>query len=78
MPSMTACATVEAGAEVGVDDLVPLLGGHAVHGAVAGDAGVVDQHLDRSQVLLDLGDAGGDRVEVADVELVGGDAVCVR
>jgi hypothetical protein len=73
--SMHRVSTVEAGAEVGVDDLVPLLVGHLVHGAVAGDAGVVDQDVDRPEVLLDLGDAGCDRVVVADVELVGRDAV---
>src|SRR5690606_39484421 len=45
---------VEHRVEVGVDHVLPLFGGHLVEGAVAGDAGVVDQDVDRAQRLLDL------------------------
>src|SRR3546814_873068 len=45
---------VEHRVEVGVDDLLPLLRAHLVEGAVAGDAGVVDQDVDRAELLLDL------------------------
>src|SRR5262249_4603933 len=67
-------AHVEAGGEVGLDHLVPLLPIHALQRGVAGDAGVVDQDLDRSQRSLDRLHAllaGG---ELAHVELEGGDA----
>ena len=63
---------VEARAEIGLYDLVPLFVVHLVHGAVAGDAGVVDQHIHRPQVRLDLGHrlfAGG---EIAHIELIHG------
>src|SRR5690606_37283839 len=39
--------------EVGVDDLGPLLRGHLVERGVAGDAGVVDQDIDRTELVLD-------------------------
>ena len=42
--------------------------------AVAGDAGIVDQHIDRAEVGLDLLDAGGAGVERTDVPFVDGDA----
>src|SRR3546814_18548503 len=45
---------VEHRVEVAVDDLLPLLRPHLVEGAVAGDAGVVDQDVDRAHLLLDL------------------------
>ena len=67
-------AQVEATAEVGVDHGVPHVPRHARHGAVAGDAGVVDQDLDRAVLVVDLLHgrlAGG---EVAGVELHRGDA----
>ena len=48
---------VEDAREVGVDDLFPLLRGHLVEHAVAGDAGVVDEDLDRAELGLDLGHA---------------------
>ena len=40
---------------------------------VTGDAGVVDQNLDRAQVGLDLRHGGGDGVEIADIEFIDGD-----
>ncbi len=47
---------------------------HLVEGAVLGDAGIVDQHVDRTEIGLDLLDAGGAGVERADVPFVDGDA----
>ena len=41
---------------------------------VAGDAGIVDQHVDRAEIGLDLLEAGGAGVEGRDVPLVDGDA----
>ena len=74
MPSMTGRRHVEQRVEVGVDDGVPLIRRHLVEHAVLGDAGVVDQHVDRSEILLDLREAGDAGVVVADVPLVDVDA----
>ena len=52
-------AHVEQRVEVGVDHRAPLLRRHAVEHGVAGDAGIVDQHLDRAEIGLDLLEAGG-------------------
>jgi hypothetical protein len=45
-----------------------------VEGAVLGDAGVVDQHVDRADIGFDLLDAGRAGVKRADVPFVDGDA----
>ena len=74
MPSITGRRHVEQRVQVGVDDGVPLLGRHLVEHAVAGDAGVVDQHVDRAEVGLHLCEAGRAGVEIADVPLVDVDA----
>ena len=42
---------VEAAAEIDVDHLVPGLAAHPLHGAVAGDAGIVDHDVDRPSSL---------------------------
>ena len=65
---------VEQRAEIGVDDRVPLIERHLVEGAVLGDAGVVDQHVDRAEVGFDLLDTGRAGVERVDVPFVDGDA----
>jgi hypothetical protein len=44
------------------------------HGRITGDAGVVHQHFDRTEILLDLGDDRLTDGEIADVEFVDGDA----
>jgi hypothetical protein len=41
---------------------------------IAGDAGIVDQNLDRTKVGLDPGDAGGTGVVFRDRPFVGRDA----
>ena len=66
-------AHVEAAGQVGADDLVPGIEAHLVQRAVPGDAGVVHQHLDRAEVLLDALDALATRLEIADVEAEGRD-----
>jgi hypothetical protein len=43
---------------------------HLVEHRVAGDAGIVDQHVDRAEIGLDLLDAGGAGVVVGDRPLV--------
>jgi hypothetical protein len=66
---------VEQAGQVGVDHLFPLLPGrHLVEHRVAGDAGIVHQHVDRADLGLDLGDAGGAGVIVGDRPFVGRDA----
>ena len=64
----------EHGVEVGADHRLPLLEGHAVEHAVAGDAGIVDQDVDRAELGLDRLDAGLAGGGVGDVELVDRDA----
>ena len=44
------------------------------NGGVAGDAGVVDEHVDRAELGLDLLHAFGAGIEIADVPFVDGDA----
>ena len=66
---------VEAAAEIGVDDLLPLLVVHALHRRVAGDPGIVDQHVDRAEVGFDLRATPSlARFVVGDVEFIGRDA----
>src|SRR6185369_996646 len=48
---------VEAAAEVRIHHLLPLLMIHPLHRRIAGDAGVVDEHVDRPDFRLDLFDA---------------------
>src|SRR5665213_18129 len=67
-------AHVEARGQIGRDHLAPLLGRHAVQHVVAGDAGVVDQDLDRAESGLDLLHAGRAGREVGNVEFERGDA----
>ena len=54
MPPQTGWVMLKTPVEVGVDDLLPLLRRHLVEHGVAGDAGVVDQHVDRAELGLDL------------------------
>jgi len=65
---------VEGAGEVGVDDLLPLLRRHLVEHGVAGDARIVDQHLDRAEIGLHLADAGDAGIVVGDRPFVGLDA----
>jgi hypothetical protein len=51
MPSMT-CLVMLKAVEVGADDRIPVGLGHLLEGHVAGDAGVVDQHIDRTDFLV--------------------------
>ncbi|MGY3497397.1 hypothetical protein ACVW1B_006816 [Bradyrhizobium sp. USDA 4502] len=61
---------VEQRAEVGVDHGIPLLDRHLVERGILGDAGIVDEHVDRAEIGLDLLDAGRAGVERGDVPLV--------
>jgi hypothetical protein len=56
---------VETGREVGLDHGIPLLEAHPVHRRVTRDAGIVDQHVDRAEIGLDLLDPVGTGGEVA-------------
>ena len=53
---------------------LPLLRRHLVEHGVAGDAGIVDQDVDRAEIGLDLLDAGDAGVVVGDRPFVGLDA----
>src|SRR6266849_9407047 len=53
---------------------VPHVARQLAHGRITGDAGVVHQHFDRTEIVLDLGDDRLTGGEIADVELVDGDA----
>src|SRR5262249_27156104 len=64
-------AEVEHPAEVGPDDVVPLLLGHAHEQPVGDDAGVVDEDGDGPQFLLDALHASLHRGGVGDVGLHG-------
>src|SRR3546814_10105183 len=66
---------VKAAAEIDVDDFLPHLVGHLQHDAVAGDAGVVDQHIDRAEIVDDPGDAALTGLMVGHVPFIGGNAV---
>ena len=74
MPSITGRVMLKSEVEIGADDGGPLVLGHLVEEAVAGDAGIVDQDVDRPVLGLDLGDAGGAGVVIADVPFVDRDA----
>src|SRR5713101_6288766 len=65
---------VEQRTEIGIDHRIPLLERHLVEGAILGDAGIVDQHVDRTQIRFDLLDASGAAVERTDVPFIDGDA----
>ena len=54
--------------------LLPHLAGHLEDRAVARDAGIVDDDVDRAELGLDLRHARLARVEIADVPFVGLDA----
>ena len=48
---------VEQRIEIGADHLLPLLMRHLLQHGVARDAGIVDQHFDRTDLVLDIDDA---------------------
>ena len=62
---------VEQAVEVRVDDLVPALEGHLAEGAVGRDAGVVDQHVHRSELVAHLFEGGARRLPVRDIAFRG-------
>src|SRR5581483_12052673 len=67
-------ADVEAGAEIGVDHRVPHHAVELAHRRIARDAGVVDHDLDRTEFFLDSRHCCLDRLEIAHIELVDGNA----
>jgi hypothetical protein len=64
---------VEQRAEIGVDHGIPLIERHLVEGGVARDPGVVDEHIDRTDLGLDLLDTGRTGIERGDIPFVDGD-----
>ena len=73
---------VEQAGEIGINHRPPVLRGHLAEGAVAGDASIVDQYIDRADSLVHhveglagavpVGDVAVDAVEVeARLELLG-------
>ena len=45
-----------------------------MEGGILGDAGIVDQHVDRTEIRLDLLDAGGAGLERTDIPFIDRDA----
>src|SRR5918997_6509283 len=66
---------VEGARQVDFDDPAPVVVGHLQHGAVDGDARVVDQDVEPAVLLDDLGDGAPAVVGVRDVALVHGEAL---
>ena len=58
---------VEGGGQVDGDDLVPFLDREFLDRRDELDAGIVDQDIDRAELLLGVGDHGGDLVALAHV-----------
>ena len=58
---------VEQARQVGLDDGVPVGARHLAEHAVARDAGVVDEHVDRAVLGAHLGERGDGRIPAADV-----------
>jgi hypothetical protein len=65
-------AHVVTGGQIDIDDLVPVLRLHLVQEAVKADAGIVDQDIDRADLLLDLRNACCTTLVVADIPFEGG------
>src|SRR5690606_33169206 len=65
---------VEASTEVDAKHLVPIVEAHLEQRPIARDAGVVDQDVNRSDLLLHPAASSQRRFVIADVPLVGGDA----
>jgi len=59
MPSITGRHMLNSEFRYGVDYRGPIFRSHAVEHAVAGDARIVDQDLDRAKIGLNLLNAGG-------------------
>jgi hypothetical protein len=64
---------VEQRAEIDVDHRTPLLERHLVEGGILGDAGIVDEHVDRPEIGLDFLDAGRAGIERGHIPFVDGD-----
>ncbi len=73
IPVQTGWVMLNRPAQVGVDNLFPGLRRHLVEHAVARDPGVVDQHIDRPQIRLDLGNTRRTGIVIRDRPFVGRD-----
>src|SRR6185503_12927208 len=71
-------AHIEAAGEVDVDHVLPALARHLVQHAVAGDAGIVDQHVDRPDLVRDLLDAALTGFEIGDIPFIARNAGVLR
>ena len=79
MPGTTCLVTLNMLVEVGVDHRVPVVARHLQEHAVARDAGVVDQHVDRAVLgLMALVKACTVRIPVGDVADRGVEGVALR
>src|SRR5690606_21666958 len=58
---------VEQAVQIGVDDRAPVFLAHFAEQAVAGDAGVVDQYVDGTQLVTDLAEGVDRGVPVGNV-----------
>src|SRR3546814_10544927 len=66
---------VETPAKIGVDHLFPHLVTHFHEGSVAGDPGIVDQHVDRPDFSRHVRDATLAGFMIGNIPALGGDAV---
>ena len=74
MPSIRGRRHIEQRVEIGVDHLIPLVRRHLVEHAVLGDAGIVDQYVDRPELRLDGLEIGRAGLVVADIPFAHRDA----
>ncbi|MNZ68314.1 hypothetical protein D3C78_865790 [compost metagenome] len=58
---------VEQAVEVGGNHRAPVLGSHLLERGIAGDTGVVDQHVDLADILAHLGEGAHGVIPVGDV-----------
>ena len=65
---------VEYAVEIRAHHISPLIAGHLVKRRIAGDARIVDQNVNRTQVGFHSGNAGGAGVIVRDIPFIGLDA----
>src|SRR6266567_4550353 len=62
-------AHVEATAEIGIQDLIPIHAAHLAHGPVARDPGIVDEDFDRPEFICDRAYGGDAGIEIRHVPL---------
>ena len=62
---------VETGRQIRLNNLVPLLESHLVHGAITRDTGIIDQHFNRTNLAFDCPHGGLASVIISDIKAMG-------